>query len=713
MTSSTPGVHHLRAAGSSLVLDARGTRVPVVVHWGTDLGALDDAALEAFADAQVPAVTASAVGAPLRTTLVPTSSDGWQGSPGLSGWRPGESGSAARHPHLRHTGTTATPSSLRVGLADEAAGIEVVITLGLDEHGVLESTTSLTNTGRDDYVLDHLASSLPLPDRADEVLDLTGRWSGERRPQRAPLREGTWFRGARHGRPGHDAPTVTVVGTAGFGFRSGEVWAVHHAWSGDSALRVERLPSARTVVGAGELWGPGDVVVAPGKTYTSPRTLACWSDQGLDGVSARFHDWVRARPGRVRSPRPVTLNTWEAVYFDHDLGRLRELADLAAVTGVERFVLDDGWFRGRRDERRGLGDWTVDEDVWPAGLHPLVDHVRGLGMGFGLWIEPEMVNADSDLAREHPDWVLRGTAHRDPIPWRFQQVLDLANPDAWTHVRDALVALLEEYPIEFLKWDQNRDVLDAPSRPQVLATRRLMDELRARFPGLEIESCSSGGGRVDLDVLDRADRVWASDTNDALERQAVQRWTGLLVPPELVGSHVGADRAHTTGRVHDLELRLVTALFGHSGLETDLTRLDGDDLAAITRWTALVRELRPLVAGGRTVRADRPDEDTWVHGVVSPDAAEAAFAVVTRWSSGPAVPAPLVLPGLDPATTYRLERVELTGPPLAVGETLPPWWVAGSVTLPGSVLGSTGLPLPPLAPEQAVLLRVHATASSL
>ena len=266
-------------------------------------------------------------------------------------------------------------------------------------------------------------------------------------------------------------------------------------------------------------------------------------------------------------PRPVVLNTWEAVYFDHRLDRLTALADTAAELGVERFVLDDGWFRHRRDDTAGLGDWYVDEDVWPDGLHPLVNHVRGLGMEFGLWVEPEMVNPDSDLARAHPEWV------REAPPWRNQQVLDIAQPDAYAYLLERLDALVSEYAIDFLKWDHNRDLVGG-AHAQTLAAYRLLDELRERHPALEIESCSSGGSRVDLGILARTDRVWASDTNDALERQAIQRWTQLLLPPELVGSHVGPPRAHTTGRTHDLSFRVATALFGHFGIEWDINARD-------------------------------------------------------------------------------------------------------------------------------------------
>src|SRR6266542_1136250 len=247
-----------------------------------------------------------------------------------------------------------------------------------------------------------------------------------------------------------------------------------------------------------------------------------------------------------------------------------------ATCGVERFVLDDGWFRHRRDDTAGLGDWYVDETVWPHGLEPLIGHVRSLGMEFGLWVEPEMVNPDSDLYRAHPDWIL-SAGGRLPPTCRHQQVLDLANPGAYGYVRARLDALLSENDIAYLKWDHNRDLVDAghQGRPgvhaQTLAVYRLLDELRAAHPGVEVESCSSGGARVDLGILERTDRVWASDCNDALERQTIQRWTGLFLPPELIGTHVGPPRAHTTGRVHDLSFRAATALFGHAGIEWDVT----------------------------------------------------------------------------------------------------------------------------------------------
>ncbi len=317
-----------------------------------------------------------------------------------------------------------------------------------------------------------------------------------------------------------------------------------------------------------------------------------WSGDGLDGLAARLHEHLRARPSHPHSPRPVVLNTWEACYFDLAVDRVRALATTAASVGVERFVIDDGWFRGRRDDTAGLGDWYVDEQRFPDGLHPIVDHVRALGMQLGLWVEPEMANLDSDLIREHPSWLLDVAFENDSVEgrsapeWRGQHVLDVAQPEVSAYLLERLDALVTEYAIDFLKWDHNRDLhaaqhLDRTGtsgvrrvpgvHPQTAAVYALLDELRRRHPGLEIESCSSGGARVDLGVLARTDRVWASDTNDAIERQQIQFWTANLLPPELVGSHVGGPQSHTTDRVLDLPFRLATSLFGHAGIEWDLT----------------------------------------------------------------------------------------------------------------------------------------------
>ena len=708
---------HLRSSGCSLLLevaalDATGTApLPRVVHWGPTLDLDVDAA--ALVLATSPPRPHAAQDIPLRRHLLPMPVDGWRLRPGLRGaradgtaWSPlftvGDIDSAVD--------ASSEGGWVLVDAADGQAALRLQTRLTLHPSGVLEVEQSLQNDGDGDYLLAELSATLPIPARAVEILDMTGRWCQERQPQRQRLNMGAWSREGRHGRTGHDSPLVLTAGTEAFGFGTGEVWGFHLAWSGDSTVWAERNPVGVGQVGAAELLAPGEVRLAPGEKYTAPRVYAAYSGHGLDGMSAAFHGLVRSRPHHPKTPRPVVLNTWEAVHFDHRFDRLSELAEAAARIGVERFVLDDGWFGGRRDDTAGLGDWYVSKDVWPLGLAPLIDLVRSLGMDFGLWVEPEMVNPDSELFRAHPDWILNEPG-RLPPTWRNQHVLDLANPLAFDYLLERLDTLLSDHDIAYLKWDHNRDLVDAghDGRPavrlQTLALYRLLDELRSRHPGVEIESCASGGGRVDLAILERTDRIWPSDTIDALERQQIQRWTQLLVPPELIGTHIGSRLSQTTGRSHSLSFRAATALFGHLGIEWDLTSItpqESEDLAGVI---AFYKQVRPLLHSGRVVRVDHPDPSVQVHGVVAHDGSEAVFAYVQLASSPTEVPPPVQLAGLDSRRRYRVTTVPLAGGPSAQQVAAPPW-EADTIVLTGQVLMRVGLQMPVLHPEQAVILHL-------
>lgn len=702
-------IHHLRAAGTSFVLDARGAGVPSILHWGRDLGELSTAHLVALATATETAGGPSAVDHPLRISIVPTLAEGWSGQPGIAGFHLG--GTGVRRPNLRLDAVEAiNDSALRVHLVDDADGhpvLALTIDLELAPQGVLRQRIALRNLAEADFVVGSLSATLPVPDTARERLDFTGTWSAERAAQRAPIDHGTWLRESRHGRPGHDDSFLLAVGEPGFGYRDGEVWAFHLASSGDKRTWLDSTARGRLLVGLGESLEAGEIVLGTGASHTTPWAMAVWSDAGIDGVSRAFHRWFRALPAHPDAPRPLTLNTWEAVYFDHNLDRLLELAELGASIGVERFVLDDGWMTGRTDDARALGDWTVDASNWPSGLTPLVDRVLELGMQFGLWVEPEMVSLDSELARSHPEWILRESSGTLPLPWRHQYVLDLANPEAWEHTRAQLTALLDEYPISALKWDMNRDLLGGSTHRQVEATYRLMQHLVDRYPGLEIESCASGGGRVDAGVLAIARRVWPSDTNDALERQAIQRHSNLLVPLEYLGAHIGANTSHTTGRTHSLSFRLAVALFAHAGIEWDLTRATEAELAALRTWSAGYREWRGLIHTGDVVRADSVDGSRWLSGVVSADGAVALFLVATTTTAPVAAPGPLRIPGLDAAATYVVRPLDL-GAGTSNDRGRPAWWEAGEITLTGAQLAAVGLTLPLSLPEQAVVLRIEA-----
>jgi alpha-galactosidase len=677
----------LSAAGAALVLDS-GPGLPRVRHFGADLGTAGGAELAPVLPAGLP--------------LLAGQGDSWYGRPGLSGGRAGGHW-PVRWSVGRFETEPGAGGRVTVAASDARAGLGLVSEVVMDAGGAVRMRHTITNTGSGPYEVQGLVCAVPLPARAGELLDFTGRWALEKVPQRRAFGHGVWSRESRRGRTGHDATGLLVAGTEGFGFRGGEVWAVHAGWSGDHVHYAERQGEGQAVLAAGELLEPGEIILGEGESYATPWVYFTWSGTGLDEASGRLHDRLRA--ARPLPVRPVTLNNWEATYFDHGLDRLLDLAGKAAAAGIERFVLDDGWFRHRRHDRAGLGDWYVDEQVWPGGLHPLAEHVRKLGLQFGLWFEPEMVNPDSDLARAHPDWIL-ARADRPPALQRNQQVLDLARPEAYDYLLERLDALVGEYALDYIKWDHNRDIAEpvhdgVPGvHAQTLAAYRLIDELRRRHPGLEIESCSSGGARIDYGILARTDRVWASDSNDALDRQAIQRWTGLLVPPERMGSHVGAPRDHVTGRTLPLAFRAATALFGHMGVEWDLTSATAEELAELADWIALHKRLRPVLHAGRVVRADHPDASMLVHGVVL--AGRAVFACVQLTSRVAAAPDPLRLPGLDPAALYE---VRVAGP--LPRHAMLPEWTGAPVRLPGSVLGELGLPAPALQPTSALIIELE------
>ncbi len=669
----------------------------MILHWGRDLGETTSDQLEALADAAVPGLAHSAAGMPLRLTILPLLDQAWQGHPALVG-------TPASKP-FRLVGSDVGARSIRVALESDSLGVALDYELTVE--GLLRTRATVTNLSTRTVAIDELNLVLPLPGNAVEILDFSGRWGAERQPRRRRISDGSWSREVRHGRGGHDAPYLLIAGTEAFSFRGGEVWGLHLGWSGNQRLWAEHQSTGLAAAGAGELLSSGEVELASGDAYSTPWLYGSWSDQGLDGMSTRFHDYLRRTGARVGRSRALILNTWEAAYFDQDATRLRRLAELGATVGVERFVLDDGWMSGRTDDTGGLGDWTVDRARRPDGLRPLIDYVTGLGMDFGLWVEPEMVTLDSEVARTHPEWLLTDTPGDLPPAARHQFALDLSIPDAFAHVLHQLDAILTEYPIAYLKWDHNRDLLAHRVHRHTLAVYRLMNELQSRHPGVEIEACASGGGRIDLRMLESAVRVWPSDNNDSLERQAIYRWTTLLIPPEFFGAHLGAPTSHLTGRTHTLSYRLATALFGWSGIEWDLLEASDEELHAIGDWAKHYKRLRGLIHTGTVVRADRHDS-LWVHGIVSADASEAVFSISAVALTADAIPSPVRFPGLDRAKTYRVRPMTVGAAPRVIAQTVAPWLEAGGTAVSGNLLVEIGIAAPPLAPEQSLVLHIEA-----
>ena len=706
-TCSTVSVSELVAlTGQSfdVVVDVAGG-VPTVVHWGASLGV--DVDLAAMTRALERPEVAGAVARVAPVSVVPLHADGFPGRPGLMGRRAGGRSWSPRFVTVSHR---REGQALIVESIDERAELALVTTIDVGD--ALTVTATLTNTAARRYSLDALTITLPLPSHADELLRFDGRWAREFQPVRSPWADGSMLSENQRGRTSHERVPLLFAGTHGFGEWSGEVWGVHVAWSANHTMLAERLADGRRYVQVGELLHPGEIVLEAGESYSTPMVVAVYSDGGLTPATWAFHRLVRSSPAHPTALRPVLLNTWEAVYFNHDTERLCALADVAASVGVERFVLDDGWFGSRRDDTSGLGDWWVSPDVYPDGLAPLIDHVTGLGMEFGIWVEPEMVNPNSELLRAHPEWALVTDGY-EPVLGRNQLVLDLARPDAFAHVLGLLDALLRDHDISSVKWDMNRDHVQgsgadgaAGTHRQTVALYALLDELRQRHPSVEFESCASGGGRVDLEILRRTERVWTSDCNDALERQTIQRGASMLIPPEVMGAHIGPTRAHTTGRVHTLAFRAATALFGHLGVEWDVTTLDERDRDALASAIALHKRFRPLLHSGDTVRFDT-EAAYCAHGVYASDRSQALVSFAQLTTAPSLTPPALRLPGLDPDRTYRVEHVALPRERWGLAADQPAW-LANGVELSGRQLGVHGLRPPVLHPESAVLFHLLA-----
>jgi len=695
----------LDGSRTTLLLAPRAEGLPEIVHWGAKLPtALGTTPLRDRAPARNLQDDDLA-----EASLFPTLGTGLFRTPALVAHRAGRDWSAAFTEVVTRPGGDGT---LQVMARDPVARLRLVIDLGLTaDSDVLEIRTTLTNEGAP-LDLEHLAAGVVrVPPGVTGLRTYGGHWGHELTEAASSLPDGTLLLENRRGRTSHDRFPLLVATSPGAGEESGTAWGVHLGWSGNHRLAADRLADGSLLVLAGALLMPGEAMLALGESLTSPTVYAGWSDRGMAGLSRAFHAYARDRLLRLpNGRRPVTLNTWEGTYFDHDHSRLMRQATAAAALGIERFVLDDGWMLARNGPRAGLGDWTADPQKYPEGLGPLARHVTGLGMQFGLWVEPEMANPDSAALRDHPAAAL-AVAGRPQRLSRHQLVLDLSQPEVWARVHVALDALLRDLPVSYLKWDMNRDLIaagDAASRPayraQVLATYALMDRLRAAHPQLEIESCASGGARLDWGALAHTQRVWTSDCTDALERLRIQRGATRLLPPEAMGAHVSASPNHQTGRRHTLAFRAAVALLNHFGIELDPLALSPEDREELTGWIALHKRLRPLLHGGMHVAADPVDGRT-LTGVVAEDRAQAVYRVAQEISPVRAYPAPLLLPGLLAAARYRVSAPAPQQPVAALSDTHQALY-AGGLIMTGAVLDLVGFSPPPLWPETALILEL-------
>lgn len=628
-------------------------------------------------------------------TIWPQAGRGYLGLPALVARR----GDAALPVDLvLGDGSLIAGRSAHLVLDDQVAGVRVVIDWIIGAGDVVRAHSTISNLGDTPLAVDRVATlALPLPSWATHATRFHGRWAGEMQEETAAIPYGCSGGESRGGRPGFGGANWLIAHGTDFGVDHGLGIALHLAWSGDHSTMIERDADG-AIVQTGARLDPGEIMLAPGETFATPDAVFAVVDGGRNAVRRALHGHLRESvlPRRADWPvRRVHLNSWEAVAFDMDEARLVQLAESGRAIGVERFVVDDGWFTGRRNDTTSLGDWTPDPQRFPNGLSPLIAQVEARGMDFGLWVEPEMVSPDSDLYRAHPDWCLHRQGFDRPTQ-RHQLVLDLARPEVSEHLYEVLHTLLSAHRIAYLKWDHNRDLFpnDGAGHAQTLALYALIDRLRAAHPMVEIESCASGGGRIDYAMLSRCHRVWPSDNNDAIDRLRINRALSLFLPPEVMGNHVGPSPNPITGRMLPMDFRAKVAMFGHMGVEADPGAMIAADRETLAAHIACYKNYRDILTNG--IMSELAFDAPGLFGTMIAHQG-AALALVARTDlAGDYNAPPVRIPGLQPEMRYVITFPlgDYDDPPNGVGN-----WA-----LSGRMMGEAGLVLPLSRPATAHLI---------
>ncbi|HJP73071.1 MAG TPA: alpha-galactosidase [Pseudonocardiaceae bacterium] len=560
--------------------------------------------------------------------------------------------------------------TLTIRLADRHYPLRISLHYRLfTDSDVIDRWTTVANesgTGEDITLLRTDSATWSIPLREDYRLrHAIGQWARETQLVDGPVAIGETVFTSRRGLTSMAANPWVMVDAGDAGEEQGEVWSTVLAWSGTWRITVQRTAVGVCSVTTG--FGHDNITwnLAAGESLSTPVSSGLYAPDGFGGASRRWHDYARAHVlPHPDEDRPVIYNSWEATGFDVNETNQKSLAARAAALGIELFVMDDGWFGARSDDHAGLGDWTVNRDRFPGDLEPLIDEVHRLGMRFGLWVEPEMVNPDSDLYRAHPDWVLH-FPNRQRSEMRNQLVLNFARDDVADWAHEWLNQLVSKHEIDFLKWDMNRSFSEAGwpehAQDQDLLYRRyvenlysILDRLRADHPNLRIESCSSGGGRVDFGILSRTDQAWTSDNTDALDRLAIQHGFSQVYPPNVMAAWVTDSPNFLTGRSVPLRYRFHVAMAGVMAVGGNLTEWTDEELAEAAELVSTYKKVRATVQHGTQYRLRAPHDDGITATQYVRDGEVAVFAYLQSPHFGEHN-RPLRLRGLKPDAQYRDE----------------------------------------------------------
>ncbi len=540
------------------------------------------------------------------------------------------------------------------------------------EQGIIARSAVFQNKSAQPVTLESFQSGVwPMPHGDGYRLSyLTGRWAGETQLTREDIHTGSKIIESRKGHTSHNANPWFAIDQGGAATEtSGRVWFGALGWSGNWRIDVEQTPYGQVRVTGGMNTFDFAYRVNPGESLEAPPFYGGFSDQGFGGASRLLHrlELTQILPGGINARlRPVLYNSWEATEFKVDEPGQRALAEKAAALGVELFVMDDGWFGKRNNDHAGLGDWTVNPTKFPNGLTPLADYVRSLGMEFGLWVEPEMVNPDSDLYRAHPDWAMNFPG-RPRSELRNQMVLNMARDDVKEYILGVLDKLASDYPIRYFKWDMNRSFSEpgwdgAPDGAEqelwvkyVRNYYEILDRLRKNHPNLEIESCSGGGGRVDLGVLRHVDEVWTSDNTEGFDRLRIQEGFSQAYAPKIMSAWV-TDVPNMNGRSVPLQFRFLVAMQGALGIGSNLNKFGDSDTALAKEMIALYKSIRPTIQQGNLYRLLSPRlGELTANEYVSADGKQAVlFAFLHSQQYNTPTPA-VRLDGLDPNAIYKVQ----------------------------------------------------------
>ncbi len=567
-----------------------------------------------------------------------------------------------------------TGDNLDITLKDIGYDIQVTLHYHVFTEGILRRSSTIRNGTQQALTIESAQSATwNLPEGTGYRLTyLSGRWAAETQINQEPIHEGSKVIESRLGHTGHNFNPWFAIDGGSSSESSGPVWFGALGWSGNWRFSIEQTPYQQVRVTGGLNPFDFSYPLKPGESLETPEFYGGYSSEGFGGASRLLHNLERTHiepHGAEARLRPVLYNSWEATEFAVDEAGQRTLAEKAAKLGVELFVMDDGWFGARNDDHAGLGDWTVNKKKFPNGLNPLISYVNSLGMDFGLWVEPEMVNPNSDLYRAHPDWVINFPG-RPRTELRNQLVLNMARDDVREYIFNVLDKLATDYKIRYFKWDMNR-VFSEPGWPeQPPAEQRklwvkyvhnlydIFDRLRAKHPNLEFESCSSGGGRVDLEILKRVEEFWTSDNTEAFDRLRIQEGFSEAYAAQFMSAWV-TDVPNMNGRSTPLKFRFLVAMQGALGIGANLNKWTADDAKLATGMVALDKRIRGTVQRGNLHRLLSPrTSDTTANQYVSADGKEAVLFAFRHSQEYGTQPPSIRLEGLDPKATYRLESID-------------------------------------------------------